>query len=534
MANLKMPKSRSAMNEQFEENPSITSHLQEMHPELNPVFCCSAGNYQLYDIDHPEHPEAINFLVHNPLSEMTKTFFIMPMGMPITRESLDEPAEWHNVQDLPLHVKDAMFDQVPQDGGEYHDDDEAGENDSDDSDDHNNPNLTHSDDDDQSDHESTDDRSNHMHESKLTGRAQQMARKKLINEDEDMGAQAVSPAAATLRPMGGSGGTETRAQMLDTFVQLLTQLGTEDLSNIFNAVQAQYGPGLVQGVDDAAAQNNMMSISAKPSSASVWKEDVNEMFAGDDLSEEFREKATVIFEAAVNTRVAVELTRLEEDFNAKFEELGSEYASKVVELETAFDNSLQEETAKVLEETTNKLDAYLDHVVKEWLKENRLAIDNGIRSELAENFIQGLHTLFAEHYITVPEGKVDILGEMRAELEDAKRKLNESLDENIRLSALVESTAKDQALAMVSEGLTASQSERLKMLAEGVEFVDPETFVRKVGILKEKYFGDATVKKASTGLIVESIDGNSNTFAEAPAVRSDVAKYVQAISKSVK
>ena len=172
-------------------------------------------------------------------------------------------------------------------------------------------------------------------------------------------------AADTLKPGAGSGGTESKAATLATFTSLLSQLGKEDLSKLFNDVQAQFGPNKAPGAEDKSASNKA-SVNAKASAAvgsggaaapdampklSV-KEDMDEMFGGEELSEEFREKAEVVFEAALNTRMTLETARLEEEF-----------AAKEAELEEAFEIALEEEIAKVFEDSVAKLDQYLDYVV---------------------------------------------------------------------------------------------------------------------------------------------------------------------------
>ena len=341
-------------------------------------------------------------------------------------------------------------------------------------------------------------------------------------------------AADTLKPGAGSSGTESKAETLATFTQLLSQLGKEDLSKLFNDVQAQFGPGKAPGAEDKSASNKA-SVNAKASAAvgsggakaadpmpklSV-KEDIDEMFGADDLSEEFREKAEVVFEAALNTRVTLEVARLEEEF-----------AAKEAELEEAFEVALEEETTKVVENITSKLDQYLDYVVEQWMEENQVAIENGLRMDIAENFIQGLHNLFAEHYITVPDEKIDLVAEMKAELEEVKAKLNEAVDQKLELQAVINEATKEATLEEISEGLAETQVEKLRTLAEGIEYTDAEAYRKKLEIVKETYF---TAKKptASTGLITEEIDGTDETVSEA-TLPANMQMYAKAISKSVK
>ncbi len=342
-------------------------------------------------------------------------------------------------------------------------------------------------------------------------------------------------AADTLKPGAGSGGTESKAQTLATFTSLLSQLGKEDLSKLFNDVQAQFGPNKAPGAEDKSASNKA-SVNAKASAAvgsggaaaadampklSV-KEDMDEMFAADEtLSEEFRERAEVVFEAALNTRMTLETARLEEEF-----------AAKEAELEEAFEVALEEEAAKIFEDVSAKLDQYLDYVVEQWMEENQAAIDNKLRLDIAENFMQGLHNLFAEHYITVPDEKIDLVAEMKAEVEELRAKLNEAVDQKLELQAVIDEATKEATLEEVSEGLAETQVEKLRTLAEGIDFADADTYRKKLEIVKENYF---TAKKpaTTTGFITEEIDGTEDDAREA-VLPPSMQMYAKAISKSVK
>lgn len=331
-------------------------------------------------------------------------------------------------------------------------------------------------------------------------------------------------AADTLKPGAGSGGTESKAEMLSTFTTLLSQLGKEDLSKLFNDVQSQFGPNKAPGAEDKSAANRS-TVDMKPSAAvgkGAWKEDVDDMFAADEtLSEEFREKAEVVFEAAVNTRITLETERLEED-----------YAAKAADLEEAFELALEEEAGKIFEDVSGKLDQYLDYVVEQWMEENQTQIDSTLRLDIAENFMQGLHNLFAEHYITVPDEKFDIVAEMKAELQEVKAKLNETVDEKLELQVIIDEATKEATLEEVSEGLAETQVEKLRTLAEGIDYDNSDTYRKKLEIVKENYFSNKKTT-TSTGFITEEIDGTDGEI-NTPAVPAHMAKYVQAIARSVK
>lgn len=322
-------------------------------------------------------------------------------------------------------------------------------------------------------------------------------------------------AANSLKPGAAPG--DSKAETLATFTSLLAQLGKEDLSNLFNDVQSQFGPNKAPGAEDKSASNKA-TVNMKPSAAigkGAWKEDVDDMFSADELSEEFREKAETIFEAAVNTRINLEIARLEEQYEERFE------------------TELQETSEKIFEDISGKLDQYLDYVVEQWMAENQIAIESSLRTEIAENFITGLQNLFSEHYITVPDEKIDLVAEMKAELDEVKAKLNETLDEKIELEAIINEATAISILDDVSEGLAETQVEKLRTLSEGIEYSDAEVYRKKLEIIKENYFSTKS-KSTPTGLITESIDGSDEeTISEVP-VPAQMKQYMSAISKSIK
>ena len=314
-------------------------------------------------------------------------------------------------------------------------------------------------------------------------------------------------AADTLKPHGAPG--DSKAEMLSTFTSLLAQLGKEDLSSIFNQVQAQYGPNAKITNVGKSAEKNRATISVK--------EDVEEMFAGDDLSEEFMEKAEVVFEAAINTRLNLEIAKLEEEY----EELAGH-------LQSQFDEAVEAGVSEIFSELEDQVDRYMDLTIKEWVEENQLAIDNGLRAEIAEDFISGLHTLFAEHYITVPEGQLDVMAEMKETIEDLQNRLDEEVNKNIELSEIAEAAVQSSIVEEMTDGLTMLQADKMRELSEGIEYSDAETFRKKLGILKENYFSK-TIKP--TGLITEEADESSEVNEQ---VSPQMSAYIKAASKSVK
>ena len=218
-------------------------------------------------------------------------------------------------------------------------------------------------------------------------------------------------------------------------------------------------------------------------------EDVNALLGGEELSEEFREKAKVVFEAALNSKVKEIQETLE-----------TQYAAQLDEAREELKTSLQE-----------RVDAYLEYVCEEWMTENELAVEHGIKSEMTESFLSGMKELFEEHYVTIPEDKYDVLESMVEKLDDMETKLNEQIDKNIGLSRrLAESNAQD-VLTQVSSGLAETQKEKLASLAESVEFESEEEYREKLETLKESYFSRSTpaAKATSTQTLSEGVDSTT-------------------------
>ena len=215
------------------------------------------------------------------------------------------------------------------------------------------------------------------------------------------------------------------------------------------------------------------------------EEDVNALLGGEELSEEFKEKARVIFEAALTSKIK----EIQET------------------LEVQYAERLEEERQSLKGELTERVDSYLEYVCQEWMSENELAIEHGLKTEMTESFLSGMKGLFEEHYVVIPEDKYDVLESMVEKLDDMETKLNEQIDKNIGLSKrLAESTA-DVVLSIVSEGLAETQKEKLASLAESVEFESEEEYREKLETLKESYFSKApTAKSEAPQTLSESVD----------------------------
>jgi len=200
------------------------------------------------------------------------------------------------------------------------------------------------------------------------------------------------------------------------------------------------------------------------------EDDVNALLGGEELTEEFKAKAKTIFEAAINAKVSEVRTTLEEEFEQK----------------------LVEEVAAEKEALQERVDSYLEYVSDEWMDENQLAIEHGLKTELTESFLSGMKSLFEENYVSIPDDKYDVLETMVEKLDDMETKLNEQIEKNINLNNRLAESVADGIFESVSDGLAATQKEKLASLAESVEFESEETYREKLETLKEGYFTSKT------------------------------------------
>ena len=228
-------------------------------------------------------------------------------------------------------------------------------------------------------------------------------------------------------------------------------------------------------------------------------QDVEALLQGEEFSDEFKFKDATIFEAAVKAKVVEEVEKIQKTFEEK----------------------LQEEVAEVKESVETRVEAHLDYVAEQWVKENQIAVDNGLRSELSEEFILGLKELFESHYVDIPEDKYDVLGEMSEKLDQMEEKLNEQIETNVGLNQTLGTYIKNGVIADISEGLAQTQKEKLASLAEGVEFVSEESYREKIETIKENYFPKAQAS-SSEDLVTET---------QVIAEEGPMAAYAAALSK---
>jgi len=236
-----------------------------------------------------------------------------------------------------------------------------------------------------------------------------------------------------------------------------------------------------------------------------FKEDLDALVDSEaTLSESFREKAGVIFEAAFAAKVVEEVERLEEQYEEK----------------------LSEETTAIKEDLVEKVDGYLNYVVEQWMQDNQIAIEAGLRTEIAEGFMTALKDVFVEHYIEVPESQVNIVDELAEQVDGLQEQLGKVTEDNIALTESVQTLKREAVIAEASEGLTVAQAEKLAKLSENVDFDSEESFAKKVATIKESYFPGEEV------VIAEEIEeeDSSTPVATSPLM----AQYLDAIAKSQK
>tara|TARA_B100000161_G_scaffold125043_1_gene88680 strand:- start:254 stop:1342 length:1089 start_codon:yes stop_codon:yes gene_type:complete len=234
------------------------------------------------------------------------------------------------------------------------------------------------------------------------------------------------------------------------------------------------------------------------------EEDVNALFGGEDLSEEFKEKAKLVFETALNAKVS----EVKEALEAKYQE------------------TLEERIAEEKTALSERVDNYLEYVADEWFTENALAVEQGLKTDMTESFLSGMKSLFEEHYVTIPDDKYDVLESMVEKLDDMETKLNEQIEKNVSLNSRLGESVANGILESVSEGLASTQKEKLASLSESVEFESEESYREKLETLRESYFSSkAKSPAAKSDTISEGVDS-----ADATDVSNSMAAYMKTLS----
>jgi len=327
-------------------------------------------------------------------------------------------------------------------------------------------------------------------------------------EDEDEEVEESAPAAPSI--------PKTKAGVINAAVEMLKKARKHEAQQLFakmvKSIEESEDDGSVGKAIDAQKKSEKdKTIQAKPSDASAkaesadWNEDLDLIVANEaTLSDGFRDKAGAIFEAAYNQKVGSEIDRLE-----------SEYAQ-----------NLETEVSDIQTEMVEKVDSYLNYVVEGWMKENEVAVQQGLRTEIAEEFMQSLQSVFKEHYIEVPEGKANLIDDLAEQVSELEDQLNKSTEDNIRLHDQAQSYERADIVRGQSSGLAATEAEKLAGLVEDIDFEDAQTFETKVKTIKESYFTsteDGPVDEA------DALVGEDNG-ADVP-VSDTMSAYTQAISK---
>ena len=300
-----------------------------------------------------------------------------------------------------------------------------------------------------------------------------------------------------------------KSDILAGLVDHMKGLKKEDLENLYKSTLMTEEDE--EDEDDEEEEEEMESKKATKESIDQVvdsldvSDDVNALVDGEELSEEFKTKAATIFESAVKSKVRTELERIQEENDKVIEEMAEQTMTDLVE----------------------KVDDYMNYVVEQWMEDNQLAIERGLKGEIAEDFISGLKNLFEDHYIDVPDEKYDILEANLTKIEELEEKLNKQMDENIQLRKAKGELVKESMIADVANGMTDTETEKFQSLVEDVEFSDEDSYKEKLQTIKESYFG--TEKEVKTEVLTEE---GSN---EAPVeVSNTMAQYLTAIGKDAK
>jgi len=304
-----------------------------------------------------------------------------------------------------------------------------------------------------------------------------------------------------------------KSEILQGLVDHMKGLKKEDLAKIYGAQILEQDDEEEEDEDDDDEDGEEESEEKKVKKESIDQivdgldvsDDVTALVDGEELSEEFKTKAATIFESAVKSKVRVELEKIQEQNDKVMEDMAESTMNDIVE----------------------KVDDYMNYVVEQWMEDNQLAIERGLKGEIAEDFISGLKNLFEDHYIDVPDEKYDILEANLTKIEELEEKLNKQMEENVQLKKQKGELVKESMISAVADGMTDTETEKFQSLVEDVEFSDEETYKGKLQTIRESYFGTSEVKTEN----VLTEEGQSETPVETSGT---MAQYMSAIGKDVK
>ena len=301
----------------------------------------------------------------------------------------------------------------------------------------------------------------------------------------------------------------TKMGMINAMVKKMSRMNKGAINSMMSYMNNGMKPMGEETTTETEETNEVPSQEYKVTPQDIdIKDDVKALFGNEDLSEEFKDKAATVFEAAVVSKIN----------------------EHIVIYNTTVQSSYEEDVKAIKEEMAEKMDSYMDYVVEQWADENKLAIEQGLKAELTEDFMKGLKGLFEEHYIDIPEEKVDVVEELAAKNEELQSQLNAEIERNVEIKKDLDENSREKMVSSVSEGLTETQKDKFKTLAEGIEFSDKETYQKKLETIKESYFVEETQKEVTSpiGDTEEPLDE------EVKQPKGSMAGYVNAISRSLK
>ena len=355
--------------------------------------------------------------------------------------------------------------------------------------------------------------------------AQEVGADPTMSGAEDGGKSTTKPNYASSVGKAKSGKmseSATRMGMIKDIYDLLQEMDKDSIEEVRKALSEE------ESSEETVEENENTQVLSEDELDELKKEyqidvksDVEALIQGEELSEEFKEKAATIFEAAV------------------FAKVNEEVNSRVEALEEQYKTELEGSILETREEMVKKVDDYLNYVVKEWMQENELAIEKGIRSEIVEDFMVGLKNLFVEHYIDIPEEKVDLVDDLFAKVEDLEESLNKEMEKNVDMQSELKEYKKFEAIANISEDLTDVQVEKMQKLAETVDFESEDEYAEKLQVIKENYFpangSVASEESTNDDSQPEVLTEEEAKEVEETADMSETMKwYSSAISRTIK
>ena len=328
-------------------------------------------------------------------------------------------------------------------------------------------------------------------------------------EKEVNGAMAADEVADTIKKSASKKAVQpkTKAGLINAAYQQMSKMTKEELSSAYDKLVSVQETS-VETTEEIVSEE-IVSEELQVEVKIDFQEDLNALVSEDaDLSEDFKEKASIIFETAVKSKLSAEISRLEEQYTTE----------------------LSEEIEQIKTDLVEKVDGYLSYVVESWMEENKLAVETGLRAEIAESFINGLKGLFEQHYVDVPETKYNLVDDLATKVNELEDQLNKSTENNIKLSEQVTDLRREQIVVEATSGMVEIDAAKLKSLVEDIDFESEETFVKKVTVIKESYF-----KTKKTSVVDETTDLATDEKGTEIGINSPIMSlYTNAISRTTK